>query len=186
MRFFIALEIPSQNLPQFQSIQSSLHTIIPQANLTALDKIHLTLAFIGEQADALEGDLTQIIKQASQNVPSFEVTPAYIDGFPNIHTPKVLWVGVKGDIDKILIIREKIKDGLGDLHLPIDERRFTPHITIAKLNSDFQINRDLEENLEKIMAVNFEPIQVSSIKLFESVPNEGFHQHNTLAEIKLG
>lgn len=186
MRFFIALEIPSENLAQFQSIQANLHKFIPQAKITNLDKIHLTLAFIGEQADDTKSSLVEIIKQSTQNIPSFEVTPAYIDGFPNLHNPQVLWVGVKGDIDKILIIRERIKDGLENLHLPVDERRFTPHITIAKLSNNFHINKELEVNLEKIMAMPFNPIQITSIKLFESIPQNGLHKHNTLAEITLG
>ena len=186
MRFFVALEIPSKNLAQFQYIQNSLSILIPQSKLTYLEKIHLTLAFIGEQPDELKKPLVQIIQNAVKNIPSFEVTPAYIDGFPNIHHPNVLWVGVKGDIDKVLLIREYIKDGLASLHLPVDERRFVPHIAIAKFNSQFSVDRDLEVNLEKIMAESFEPIAITSIKLFESVPSEGFHSHNTLAEIKLG
>ncbi len=200
MRYFIALEIPSENRPQFQAIQDKLHTLIPQLRITNLDKIHLTLAFLGEQSDELKEELVQIIQNAVKDIPPFEVTPAYIDGFPNIHRPNVLWVGVKGDIDKVLLIREYIKDGLSSLHLPVDERRFIPHITIAKFNQEFSIDRNLEVNLEKIMAESFEPIQISSIKLFESVPNEGhstlrdepsgsdsksFHSHNTLAEVKL-
>lgn len=185
MRFFIALEIPEQNKSQFQAIQAKLRILIPQARLTALDKIHLTLAFVGEQPDQVKDQLTDIIKNAAQHVPSFEVTPAYIDGFPTLHKPQVLWVGVKGDIDKVLLIRERIKDELATLHLPADERRFVPHITIAKFNNHFQIDRNLEVSLEKMMAVYFDPIQITSIKLFESVPNEGFHKHNTLAEVKL-
>lgn len=175
MCFFIALEIPSQNLAQFQAIQTNLSILIPQARLTHLDKIHLTLVFLGEQADSLKNSLIGVIKKAVLDIPPFEVTPAYIDGFPNIHHPKVLWVGVKGDIDRLLIIHERIKD----------ERRFVPHISIAKLNDDFSVDRNLERNLEEIMAANFEPIQISSIKLFESIPSEGFHQHNTLAEVKI-
>ncbi len=185
MRFFIALEIPSENIPSFQAIQAKLHTLIPQARLTDLDKIHLTLAFLGEQPDELKDKLTQIIQAAISGVASFEVTPAYIDGSPNIHHPNILWVGVKGDIDKVLLIREYIKDGLASLHLPVDERRFVPHISIAKFNKEFSVDRSLEANLEKIMTEDLTPIQISSIKLFESVPNEGFHKHNTLAEIKL-
>ncbi len=186
MRFFIALEIPSQNLAQFQSIQASLCTLIPQAKITAVDKIHLTLAFLGEQSDTLKDNLIKIIQDSTKDIPVFEVTPAYIDGFPNIHNPHVLWVGVKGDIDKVLLIREGIKDGLESLHLPVDTRRFTPHITIAKLNGNFHISRELEVNLEKIMTKKyFDPITISSIKLFESVPAGGFHRHNTLAEVKL-
>lgn len=186
MRFFIALEIPSENLAQFQSIQASLHTLIPQVRLTDLDKIHLTLAFLGEQPDELQAKLTQIMHDAAESVTTFEVTPAYIDGFPNIHNPQVLWVGVKGDIDKVLLIRERIKDGLTYLHLPVDERRFIPHITIAKLNNHIKVDQKLEVGLEKLMTMPFNPINISSIKLFESVPSHGFHKHNTLAEINLG
>ena len=185
MRFFIALEIPNKNLPQFQAIQAKLHTLIPQAGLTAVDKIHLTLAFVGEQPDELKDKLVQIIQKAVEEIQIFAVTPAYIDGFPNLHYPRVLWVGVKGDIDKILLIREKIKDSLESLNLPADERRFVPHVTIAKFNSKFSIDRNLEVDLEKVMAEFFEPIQIASIKLFESVPSGGLHKHNTLAEIKL-
>lgn len=54
MRFFIALEIPKENLPAFQSIQVKLHTLIPQTKLTSLDKIYLTLAFVGEQPEDLK------------------------------------------------------------------------------------------------------------------------------------
>lgn len=186
MRFFIALEIPSENLLQFQAIQQRLHTLIPQARITSLDKIHLTLAFLGEQPDDLQNRLSSVIENAAKDVPVFEVTPAYIDGFPNIHHPLILWVGVKGDIDKVLLIRERVKDGLSNLHLPVDERRFIPHITIAKLNNHLKIDQKLEVELEKLMTLPFEPIQITSIKLFESIPQEGFHKHNTLAEIKLG
>lgn len=186
MRFFIALEIPSENIPSFQAIQDKLYTLIPQAKLTDLDKIHLTLAFLGEQPDQLKDRLTDIIKAASVGVPSFEVTPAYIDGFPNIHHPNILWVGVKGDIDKILLIRERIKDGLVVLHLPADERRFIPHISIAKVNNHLNVSRNLEVELEKSMTLPFDPIRINSIKLFESIPEKGFHKHNTLAEVQLG
>lgn len=184
MRYFVALEIPKENLAQFQSIQDSLHTLIPQIRLTDLDKIHLTLAFIGEQDDRLKDQLIKVIKDAAKDISSFEVTPAYIDGFPNLHHPNVLWIGVKGDIDKILLIREGVKDGLEALRLPVDERRFVPHISIAKLSGEINISRELEIKLEKIVQ-NTTPIRIDSIKLFESTPEAGFHKHNTLAEIKL-
>lgn len=185
MRFFIALEIPSENILQFQAIQARLHTLIPQVRLTNLEKIHLTLAFLGEQPDELKDQLRNTIQAAALGVSSFEVTPAYIDGFPNLHHPQVLWVGVKGDVDQVLLIRERVKDGLTQVNLPVDERRFLPHITIAKLNSHFRVDQNLEVELEKIMAQPFAPIKITSIKLFESIPSGSFHKHHTLAEIQL-
>ncbi len=66
MRFFIALEIPSGNLAQFQAIQHSLHTLIPQSKLTDVDKIHLTLAFLGEQNPAIKDKFVNL--QHEKNV----------------------------------------------------------------------------------------------------------------------
>lgn len=73
MRLFIALEIPSENILQFQDIQAKLHTLIPQVRITALGKIHLTLTFLGEQPDEFKEKLIQIIRDAVQGISSFEV-----------------------------------------------------------------------------------------------------------------
>lgn len=60
-----------------------------------------------------------------------------------------------------------------------------PIFTIAKLSSQFQVDSSLEVSLEKVMVQAFDPIIITSIKLFESEPQGAFHKHNTLAEVKL-
>lgn len=185
MRFFIALEIPEDNKKQLLEIQQMVKQLIPQVRLSNNNKLHLTIAFVGEQLDSLKGSLIEVIKQAVAGIPIFNVTPAYIDAFPKLHNPHTFWIGVKGDIDKLLLIRERVKDGLIFLNLAVDERRYTPHIAIAKINNGFNLKREQENRLEQIMATHFDPISITSIKLLESIPEHGFHKHNTLAEIKL-
>lgn len=185
IRFFIALEIPDISKSELEEVQQKLKQVIPEVRLTDPEKVHLTLAFVGEQPESLKNSLIKIIQDAVLEITQFQVTPAYVDGFPSLHYPQVFWIGIKGDIDKLFIIREKIKDGLVKLKLTIDERRFIPHIAIAKIKKDFKLNQSQEEILQKIMTNKFSPIQISSIKLFESIPEHGFHKHNTLAEIKL-
>jgi RNA 2',3'-cyclic 3'-phosphodiesterase len=184
MRFFIALEIPFESQQQIEEVQKKLHILIPQARMTNPNKLHLTLAFIGDQDDNLKDKLIDIIKNSVINIPPFSITPAYIDGFPNIHTPNTIWIGVKGDIDKLLLIRERIKDSLKEIKIIVDERRFTPHIAIAKV-ANLNIDPRTENALAGFMAKEFDEIHIGSIKLFESIPSEGFHSHNTLAEVKL-
>lgn len=185
MRFFIALEIPNVSKKQLKQVQNSLKQLIPQIRLTDNSKLHLTIAFVGEQPDQLKNFLIEVMKKAALKVEAFEVTPAYIDAFPSLHQPQTFWVGVKGDIDKLLLIRERIKDGLIRLNIAVDERRYTPHIAVAKINKHFKLTPKHEVELEKLTVDHFEPIRISSIKLFESIPKHGFHQHNTLAEVKL-
>ncbi len=186
MRFFIALEIPDQSRQELQVVQEEIGRFIPEARLIQDNKFHLTLAFLGEQPEDMKEMLIDCMTQAVKDVPPFSVTPAYIDGFPNLHNARVLWAGVKGDIDKLMVIRERIKDGLIDLNLSVDHRRYEPHITLAKINSNWELKDSQEVQLQSMMMRDFAPINITAIKLFESIPNEGFHKHNTLAEIKLG
>lgn len=184
MRYFIALEIPVESRTEIEHLQQKIKHLIPHLRLTEPDKLHLTLAFIGEQQDNLKTDLVDLITKATTDIPSFSITPAYLDGFPNLHHLQVLWLGVKGDIDKVMVLRERIRDGLQDLKVEVDERRFVPHIAIAKHNN-FALPDPVEAKLQELMQQDFQPIRVSSIKLFESIPDHGFHSHNTLAEIRL-
>lgn len=185
MRFFIALDIPARSEQQIINIQDKLKNILPALTLTYPEKFHLTLAFVGEQPEELKDPLINVLKNSAREITSFSVTPCCLDGFPHFHTANVLWLGVKGDIDKLIKIRHHIKDGLTQLGLDTDSRRFIPHIAIAKAH-DLKITFDQEKLLEKIIPENLSPIFVNSIKLYESVQNEGLHSHNTLAEIKLG
>ncbi len=184
MRFFVALDIPEQSKYELARIQDQIKEFIPEAHLTDPDKLHLTIAFVGEQDEKFKFELLDILKKAALGIPAFSVTPSYIDGFPHLHTAATLWVGVKGDIDKLYELRHHIKDGLQSLQLPVDQRRFVPHIAIVKLEH-FHLQPEVEAKLEEIMSVKLSPVVVSSVKLFESIPDHGFHSHNTLAEIKL-
>lgn len=185
MRYFVALEIPNESKSELEGLQDKIKQILPEIRLTDPEKLHLTIAFIGEQDDNLKPELIEIITQATADINTFTITPAFIDGFPNPHYPHTIWVGVKGEIDKLMVIRERIKDNLARLKIDIDERRFIPHIAIGKLTNNL-ITENQESALQKLMLQeNFNPIPVTSIKLFASIPDHGFHAHNTLAEIKL-
>lgn len=184
MRFFIALDIPEDSKAQLRQVQESIKALIPEARLTANNKLHITIAFIGEEPNEQQSNLEQIIKEAVADIPFIELIPAYLDGFPSIHHPHTLWAGVKGDIDKLLIITDRIRDGLHKLNLQVDERRFVPHIAIAKF-ANYHTPEVIEKNLQTMIFGDFLPIHITSIKLYESLTDGGFHKHNTLAEIPL-
>ncbi len=184
MRFFIALEIPESNKDEIKLLQQSIKELIPDIRITDSEKLHLTLAFVGDQNQDLKNDLIDLVTQSTSGISPFTLTPGFIDGFPTLHHPEVLWIGVKGDVDKLYILRERIKDGLVKINLDIDERRFIPHIAIGK-SKNLHLTEDAERQLENFMLKNFSEIPITSIKLYESVPSGDFHIHNTLAEIKL-
>ncbi len=185
MRFFISLDIPEESKVELEELQEKVKEILPSIRLTNPNKLHLTIAFIGEQSETLKETLSQAIKESVEGISSFEFTPGFLDGFPNLHHPHTLWIGTKGEVDKLYLLEERISDKLKGLNLSLQERRFVPHIALGKLKN-IEINQELEENLQEIGEINLKPIKVSSVKLFESIPSEGLHKHNTLFEAKLG
>lgn len=187
MRFFIALEISDNCRESLKTVQHDLQQIVPDIRLTDNDKLHLTIAFIGEQPEVKIDGFTSVIEASVAGISPFPIIPAYIDAFPNLHHPHTFWVGVKGDIDKLFVIRERIKDGIVKLGLDTDDRRYVPHIAIGKVNSQYILSEHQEAELQEMAVEEDSPsINITSIKLFESIPEEGFHTHNTLAEILLG
>lgn len=184
MRYFIALELPDSSTSEIKQVQDKLKEILPNVRVTNPNKLHLTIAFIGEQPDEMKNSLIEALREAASGIQSFAVSPGYIDGFPNLHHAHILWMGMKGDVDKLMVLREKIKDSLIKIGLDEDERRYIPHIAIAKADN-FHLEEGTEEKLQHIIHDQFTPIQINSIKLFESIPSHGFHEHNTLAEIPL-
>lgn len=184
MRFFIALELPEQSREELKKVQDSIKQLIPSAKITDTEKLHITIAFIGDQPDSLKDSFVEAIKNAVEGIPPFTLTPSYLDGFPSIHNPNILWAGVKGDVDKLIVVTERIRDRLRELNVDVDQRRFVPHIAIAKFRN-YHTPEQVERELQTMIFGEFEPIVISSIKLFESAPDNGFHKHNTLAEVSL-
>ncbi len=184
MRFFIALEIPEENKKELEDLEAKLAQIIPNFRPTDSGKLHLTFAFVGEQPEEWKKPLAEVIKQAVIGIKPFDITPAYLDGFPNLHHARIFWVSIKGDIDKLYILKERLKDGLAKLGLPSDERRFVPHIALGKVKN-FTLTPDQEKEFEKIDFGSLSEVRVSSVKLFESIPGHGFHKHNTLETAEL-
>lgn len=185
MRFFIALEIPEKSRVELEKVQSQLTQVIPSLRLTSPEKLHLTIAFIGEQPESIKAELIHVTTEAVKDIAIFTVSPGIIDGFPNIHQPNVIWMGVNGQLDNLLVIRERIKDGLANLGLTTDERRFVPHITLGKPNGGVNLSEEQEQRLQNLSLKHYSSIEIGSIKLFESVPEQGLHRHNTLAEVRL-
>ncbi len=185
MRYFIALELPEINRQQIYGAQTKLKTLIPELRLTDHNKLHLTIAFVGEQPEEMKDSLIKVIKDSIAEIHPFTVDPSYIDAFPRLHNPHTFWVGVSGETQNLFFIQERIKDGLIKLGIEVDQRRYIPHIAIGKV-TDASVSFNLEDELEKIMTQNqYDPIHIESMKLFESIPDLGFHTHNTLAEISL-
>ena len=54
--------------------------------------------------------------------------------FPNIHKPRVVWVGIEGSVNELVNLQKVIDSRLAKLGFPSEKRPFSPHITLARFH----------------------------------------------------
>lgn len=128
------------------------------------DQLHLTLRFIGEVEEPVADDIVSAL--AAIRSPAFDLTVAEVGAFGEKKRPRVLWAGVRGN-PALSHLRAKGETALARVGLPPENRKFHPHITLAKLDRGVSGAR-LGEWLAHNNHLWLPPFRVDSFHLFSS------------------
>jgi 2'-5' RNA ligase len=125
MRLFTALAIPDDVARSLFVIQAG----VPGARWQSREQLHLTLRFIGEvdgrDAAAIDDALAAIA------APSFTLALKCAGSFGG-RIPRDLWTGVVPN-QALNHLQRKIESTLQRIGLEPEPRKFTPHVTLARL-----------------------------------------------------
>jgi RNA 2',3'-cyclic 3'-phosphodiesterase len=129
MRLFFAVELP----PEVQQALGRLRMPdVRDYRWVDPSLIHLTLAFLGEQPEAALPALEAIAAEAARAVGPFELRLGQVGSFGPKRAPRVLWVGLEGDLDALGRLHAALAAGLRHGGYPVEDRPFAPHITLAR------------------------------------------------------
>jgi 2'-5' RNA ligase len=188
IRTFIAIELPEEVKSGLHRLQAELtlpqHTFV---KCVAPESIHVTLKFLGNISPQKVAEITRVMEQASQGVSPFQLQITDVGAFPNMRQPRVLWVGIKGELDKMTVWQKRIDDGLVPLGFAKEVRPFTPHLTLARLRENCSPGdrRDLGELVMKTHVEVDYKVTVNSLSLMKSQLLPGGAVYSRLAEVKL-
>lgn len=126
-RLFTALEIPREAAMSLSLLRGGLHG----ARWIDVENYHITLRFFGDVehhvADAIVTELDRI------NRPSFQIRLAGVGAFGS-KKPHSLHALVQPSAD-LAALQGEIERRCQRLGLPVDARRFQPHVTVARLRN---------------------------------------------------
>ena len=124
-RLFTALEIPRNAAMSLSLLRGGL----PGARWIDVENYHITLRFIGDidgrTADEVVNRLDRIDR------PEFQVNLTGIGSFGS-KKPHSIWAGVSPSAE-MNALQSEIERMCQRLGLPPDPRKFTPHVTLARL-----------------------------------------------------
>ena len=126
-RLFTALEIPRDAALSLSLLRGGL----PGARWIDVENYHLTLRFIGD----VEGHVADEIANALDRVdrPAFQMTLSGVGAFGG-KKPHAVWAGVSASPD-LTALQGEIDRICQRLGLPADPRKFSPHVTLARLRN---------------------------------------------------
>lgn len=135
-RLFIAIELPAEIRHRISEHTTRLRESCPdvRASWTRAENLHLTLKFLGDVAVNRVDTLSQALMQAAAYTTEFDLVIAGCGVFPPRGKPNVLWIGISPETGPACLrLYQSIEDECAKVGFKRDERKFHPHLTIARL-----------------------------------------------------
>ena len=161
IRLFCALELPQGLRDRLINLGGGL----PGARWVPEENLHLTLRFIGEVPESSFDDIATSL--SGVHVPAFDLAVAGVGHFERGRKPTMLWAGVEPN-GTLLQLHTSIESALRRAGLKSDDRRFQPHITLARLDETVSPDR-VAGFLGANSLLRAAPFRVEEFVLFSSV-----------------
>jgi RNA 2',3'-cyclic 3'-phosphodiesterase len=154
VRCFAALELPASVRRACAQAAAPLRTLGTVSWVAEL-QIHVTLRFFGEIDPRTVDKLAAVVQGPW---PAMQLSVHGLGQFPKRGSPRVLWTGLRGDVDALAAVAQRIDDAAVQLGLPPEERAFHPHITLGRCKSPFggaRLERAVREHADAAVAAPF-------------------------------
>ncbi|HSN93220.1 MAG TPA: RNA 2',3'-cyclic phosphodiesterase [Anaeromyxobacteraceae bacterium] len=136
-RLFVALEPTDAVRRRIRAAQGELRRAAGRAEgdirWVAPESVHLTLQFLGAVPEERVAAVGEAMAEAARAAPgplSLEVRGA--GGFPNARRPRVVWLGVGGDLATLRALVLDLGRRLAPLGFPPEDRPFAGHLTLGR------------------------------------------------------
>ena len=153
---------------------------VPGANWVPAENMHVTLRYLGE----LDGMMTDDVCACLAGIAAspFEIAVDGVDHFGSRKEAHVVYAGVQPR-EPLKRLRDKIEISLQRIGIKADERKYQPHVTLARMrrgNAD-RVGRFLEAN-GLLMS---QPFRVDAFCLYESARGRDGAIYNELERYTL-
>lgn len=173
IRTFIGLDFTNSQKKFIYSQKSAISSKLDDKIIwESAEKYHITLKFIGKTDINLLNQIINILKTASCKFNKFTCEIGLNFGtFPNMIHPKILWLGYKDEKNCAALISNYFNIELEKCGIASENKNFCPHITLGKINKNFNLNLSEIETIK-----NSQPekmiVEINKITLFQSVDSK--------------
>jgi 2'-5' RNA ligase len=185
MRLFIAVDLGHGVREAVARKLDELHGLAPRARWLKPDALHVTLSFLGEVAEERLAPLRTLVTEVAARHPAFTLGAAGGGAFGSPKRPKVLWVGLSGELERLKALQAELAQALAGWGHPPEERAFSPHLTLARAK-DPRGEATLAGCVRALEGASFGEGRIDKLILFHSQLSPKGAVHTPLVEAPLG
>jgi RNA 2',3'-cyclic 3'-phosphodiesterase len=182
LRAFVALDLDSTSVRRVARVADRLRmgSGAPSATWTLPTRMHVTLKFVAELPVDVASPLAESLRPLADGKTAPSPCTFRLDAFPAPANARVVVVELQDVSGELVKLAEKV-DKLASKHgIAREERRFRPHVTLARLKRPYDARRWLRPEL----AENAGECKVVSLTLFRSELKSAGTEHVALARFE--
>lgn len=167
IRTFIAVKIHPQHKLKDTLVELKNEFSNESIKWVEPENLHLTLKFLGETNRDNPDIIAQLLEEAARNCPAIKLQLTGLGFFKNKGQPKVLFVNIERN-DSLGKLFNSIEDKLIKIGFEKEKRRFSPHLTLARIKH-LNNKKRFYSTIEKFGISEFQETVVREIYVFQSV-----------------
>jgi 2'-5' RNA ligase len=185
IRAFIALPLEPVLAAEIKKVQQRLNPPGGAVRWISPEHLHLTLQFLGNVATDRLDDLTAALRRACTHTAPFQLALEGAGCFPNAKSPRVVWIGIQGDLEPLRKLQDQIAQETKNLGDHGDQRAFQPHLTIGRVKASGLEGRKAGQAIELATVPKLGDWTVHHVLLVQSELAPDGARYITLAAVPL-
>jgi RNA 2',3'-cyclic 3'-phosphodiesterase len=185
IRTFIAVEIPGDIISKIRELQQGIKVYGFKIRWVRAENIHLTLKFLGDVEEVKLGGIAEAIGKTVEGYTAISLKAKGMGVFPSIKRPRVLWVGLTGQLESLVKLQNRLDTNLKALGFPEEKRPFKGHLTMGRIKGDIDAKK-FGDALLTFKGFESETFAVDQIILYKSELKPAGAVYTELASVSLG
>jgi len=176
IRSFLAFELPEDIKRVISEVSRAEKDLPLDLRWVKPDNIHLTVVFLGNVFEDGIKPIGETVKKVCAGFEPFDVTPGHLGFFGNRRHPRVLWMGLNGDIRRMGGFRDALQKSLKPFGIKTERRPFKPHLTLGRFKKGARPWPHLDHIVSKYADLKGRTCSLRELLLFKSdLTPEGAH-----------
>lgn len=168
IRSFLAFELPLEIKNVVVRVSEELRQSTLNARWVKVDNIHLTVVFMGNIKTEDIPAIARGVKEVCQAFGPFDLSLKGIGCFPNRRNPRVIWLGLDGDLEPMSEFRDALQGHLTDFGIKEEKRKFKPHLTLGRFRRPKKMDSKEDQLLSKYEDISSSVCSLKELILFKS------------------